>query len=287
MLLSLRVSAAVGRRLGLSIASIARHAPDGGMPPRRASKAAAAVEPKEEAHELKRRKRGGAEAASADANKRPAARAPAPTPAAPASAPPGPPSYWLVKSEPHEYSVDDLAAGKGGGRWDGVRNFAARNNLQAMRLGDQALFYHSSCAEPAVVAVARVTSREAYPDPTALEVGGRYYDAKHTAEAPRWFCVDLALSRRLRRCVTLREIKRRAAGGGGAAAAAALAGMALLTRPRLSVQPVTAAEWAVIMAMEEEGEEVGEEEEGKKEKKEKKPEKTEKKHEKKKRGGGA
>lgn len=181
----------------------------------------------------------------------------APAPAAGATAAPAtqPSSsgFWLVKSEPHEYSVDDLAANKGGGRWDGVRNYVARNNMRAMRRGDLCLFYHSSCAVPAAVAVARVTSAEAYPDPTALEKGGRYYDAKHTPESPRWFCVDLALERRLARAVTLHAIKKRAAAGG--AGGGVLAGMQLLTRPRLSVQPVTAAEWAAVMGMEGEEEE--------------------------------
>lgn len=216
------------------------------MPPRACPKAVAAAAKKrdavaapEEAAEPREKRQ-----------KRPAAAAKRPAPAAAAAAKPAAPSnYWLVKSEPSDYSVDDLAEGKGNnGQWDGVRNFVARNNMRAMAQGDLCLFYHSSCAVPACVAVARVTSREAYPDPTASLKGGKYYDPKHTAEAPRWYCVDLALERRLRRPVTLHEIKRRAAapGGGGSV----LAAMALLTRPRLSVQPVTAAEWAEVMAME-------------------------------------
>jgi predicted RNA-binding protein with PUA-like domain len=181
---------------------------------------------------------------------------------APAAAAPAPssPTYWLVKSEPDEYSVDDLDAGKGGGMWDGVRNFSARNNLRAMRRGDLCLFYHSSCAIPGVVGIAEVT-REAYPDPTAAQVGGKYYDAKHTADNPRWFCVDLRLERRLKRMVKLSEIKEAAQGAGKGGGGSVLSGMQLLTRPRLSVQGVTEEEWREVMRMEEEQE--GEEGEGK------------------------
>jgi predicted RNA-binding protein with PUA-like domain len=228
----------------------ARALADGAMPPARRPRAPKpAVEEAAAATKRQKRSSGGSDAAPAGG-----------AAAADAAAKRGIQAFWLVKSEPHEYSVDDLAADKGGGRWDGVRNYVARNNMRAMRRGDLCLFYHSSCAAPAAVAVARVTSKEAYPDPTALEKGGRYYDEKHTTEAPRWFCVDLALERRLRRAVTLRAIKRRAAAGGGGGGAV-LAGMQLLTRPRLSVQPVTAAEWAVVMAMEQEEEEAEEEEE--------------------------
>lgn len=220
------------------------------MPPRQRSKKQEGKEAAVPARESKRPKRSGADANDAKAATTPSTATTTTTPTKTS------PSYWLVKSEPDEYSVDDLAAGKGGGQWDGVRNFSARNFLRQMARGDLCLFYHSSCAVPGVVAIARVTSSEAYPDPTALDKKGKYYDEKHTLEAPRWFCVDLALERRTRRQVTLREIKERAAEKKGSV----LAGMALLTRPRLSVQPVTQAEWEEILRMEQEEGEGGEDE---------------------------
>jgi predicted RNA-binding protein with PUA-like domain len=249
------LSSSSARRCPRLSTTLAQHADaDAAMPPRqRAQKQKAEEKEKEPARESKRAKRSGADAN--DANAATTNTRPATTPSTTTTTK-NSPSYWLVKSEPDEYSVDDLAAGKGGGQWDGVRNFSARNFLRQMARGDLCLFYHSSCAVPGVVAIARVTSSEAYPDPTALDKKGKYYDAKHTLESPRWFCVDLALERRTRRQVTLREIKERAADKDKRSV---LAGMALLTRPRLSVQPVTQAEWEEILAMEEQEEGGGEE----------------------------
>lgn len=127
--------------------------------------------------------------------------------------------YWLVKSEPATYSWADLVR-DGKTDWTGVRNFAARNHLAAMRKGDRALFYHSG-AEKAVVGVAEV-SRSAFPDPTADEAG--------------WVAVELKAAGPLPRPVTLAAIK----------AEPSLAGMVLLRISRLSVQPVTAAEFAQV-----------------------------------------
>lgn len=130
---------------------------------------------------------------------------------------------WLIKSEPDVFSLDDLYArpGRRSG-WDGVRNYQARNNLKAMRVGDLALFYHSNASPSAVVGAARVT-REAYPD----------------GPDPRWVQVEVEYAGRLARPVTLAEVK----------AAPALAGMALVRYGRLSVQPVTAREWAAVVRM--------------------------------------
>ena len=119
--------------------------------------------------------------------------------------------YWLVKQEPTKYSFDQLLA-DGRTMWDGVRNFQARNNLQAMRAGDRVLFYHSVVGT-AVVGICEVV-REAYPDPTAKE--------------PGWVVVDLAPVRKLKQPVTLQQIK----------AAAALRDLPLLRQSRLSVMPL-------------------------------------------------
>ena len=130
---------------------------------------------------------------------------------------------WLLKSEPEVFSLDDLRA-KPGARagWDGVRNYAARNNLKAMRVGDLALFYHSNASPSAVVGAARVT-REAYPD----------------GPDPRWVQVEVEYAGTLARPVTLAEVK----------GSKPLAGMALVRYGRLSVQPVTPREWDAVVKM--------------------------------------
>jgi predicted RNA-binding protein with PUA-like domain len=98
-------------------------------------------------------------------------------------------SYWLMKSEPDTYSIDDLAR-DGRTHWDGVRNFKARNNMRAMKVGDEVLFYHSNASPPGVVGVARVC-REAYPDPAQFDRKSKYHDEKSTREKPRWDMVDV------------------------------------------------------------------------------------------------
>ena len=140
------------------------------------------------------------------------------------------PSYWLMKSEPDEFSIDDLAK-KGRGSWDGVRNYQARNHMCAMREGDVVLFYHSSTDPIGVVGLARV-AREAYVDPTQFDPKSEYYDPKSKKDAPRWMMVDVEIVEKLPRIVTLAEIK----------ADPELADM-LVTKKgmRLSVQPVEAA----------------------------------------------
>jgi len=152
--------------------------------------------------------------------------------------------YWLMKSEPSVFSIDDLArAPKQTTSWDGVRNYQARNLLRdEMRRGDQAFLYYSSCAVPGIVAIMQVV-KEAYPDPTAFDRRHHHYDAGSDPRKPRWFMVDVQLKRRLARTITLAELR--------AHAAKELRGMVLL-RPgnRLSVTPVEAAHWKFILSLE-------------------------------------
>lgn len=151
--------------------------------------------------------------------------------------------YWLMKSEPDVFGIDHLAsAPKRTTAWEGVRNFQARNMLRDdLGKGDLAFFYHSSCEVPGIAGIVKVV-REAYPDPTQFERDSEYYDAKSTRAAPRWFCVDVQLDRRIEPVITLPELREHASG--------ALRDMVILKRGnRLSVTPVTAAEWRFIVAM--------------------------------------
>ena len=132
-------------------------------------------------------------------------------------------AFWLMKSEADVFSWDDLVAkGAAGEPWDGVRNYQARNNMKAMALGEQAFFYHSRGKAPAVVGICEVIAR-AHPDPTT--------------DDPRWECVDVRAVSPLPRAVTLAEIK----------ADPRLAEMVLVNNSRLSVQPVTEAEWTAVL----------------------------------------
>lgn len=147
-----------------------------------------------------------------------------------------PPQYWLVKSEPDVFSFDDLlAARKKGTHWDGVRNYAARNHLRAMKTGDLVFFYHSSVVPSAIVGVAEV-AREAYPDHTALDPADPHYDPKSKRDDPTWFMVDLRAVEALARPISLDEIKK----------TKGLENMALVRLGRLSVQPVTPREWEIV-----------------------------------------
>ena len=144
--------------------------------------------------------------------------------------------YWLVKSEPEVFSFDDLLAAPDRTiHWDGVRNFAARNHLRAMKKGDRVLFYHSSTKPTAVVGVAEVV-REAYPDATALDKKDPHFDPKSDPDDPTWFMVDIRALEKFKRPVGLDEIKT----------IKELAKMALIRLGRLSVQPVTAEEFEVV-----------------------------------------
>ena len=153
---------------------------------------------------------------------------------------PGERRHWLVKSEPDVFSFDDLlAAPRKTTHWDGVRNHAARNFLKdGMRAGDRVFYYHSMADPQAIVGICEVV-REGYPDHTALDPASDYHDPAATADDPRWYMVDLRAVARLKRPVTLAEIKARPE----------LAEMALVRIGRLSVTPVTAAEWETIVAM--------------------------------------
>jgi predicted RNA-binding protein with PUA-like domain len=153
-------------------------------------------------------------------------------------------AYWLIKSEPDLFSIDDLKAqGAAGTPWDGVRNYQARNMLRdEMRIGDGILYYHSNCAEPGIVGLAEVASG-AYPDPTAFDPGSDYYDPKGDPQDPRWYLVDVRYVRHLRRPLALAELKGYADG--------ALTGLALVRRGnRLSVMSVAEEHWAFILGLE-------------------------------------
>jgi predicted RNA-binding protein with PUA-like domain len=149
-------------------------------------------------------------------------------------------TYWLMKSEPDAYSIDDLER-DGRDMWDGIRNYQARNMMRDdMRVGDEAFFYHSSCKEPGIVGIMKVAS-EPYPDPTQFDPESKYFDPKSTPEDPRWILVDVAFVRKLSRPVTLAELK----------AQDGLDGMVLLRRGnRLSIMPVEQRHWDLILGLE-------------------------------------
>jgi predicted RNA-binding protein with PUA-like domain len=150
-------------------------------------------------------------------------------------------TWWLMKSEPATFGIDDLKSRpRKTTHWDGVRNYQARNYMQSMKKGDRVLFYHSSCDVPGVVGIAGVV-KEAYPDHTAFDPDDPHYDAKSKADVPTWFMVDVKFVRKLRRTISLDELK----------AVPALAGFALVRRGnRLSVLPVSEAEAAAILSLE-------------------------------------
>eukprot|EP00193_Tetraselmis_chui_P015921 CAMPEP_0177791226 /NCGR_PEP_ID=MMETSP0491_2-20121128/23811_1 /TAXON_ID=63592 /ORGANISM="Tetraselmis chuii, Strain PLY429" /LENGTH=219 /DNA_ID=CAMNT_0019313425 /DNA_START=184 /DNA_END=844 /DNA_ORIENTATION=- len=159
--------------------------------------------------------------------------------------------YYLMKSEPDDFSVDDLAL-EGQSSWDGVnsrrrllmigvRNYQARNVMKSMSLGDKVFFYHSSCKVPGITGVAEVVN-ESYPDESAFDPNTKYHDPKSTPDTPKWFMVDIRLVRKLRRCIPLSELKQYKDGP--------LQNMVLLNRGRLSVQPVTCSQWEFIIALE-------------------------------------
>ena len=145
--------------------------------------------------------------------------------------------FWLMKSEPFVYSIDDLARdGKSG--WNGVRNYLARNFMKAMSVGDPVLFYHSS-VNPAGVAGIMEGARLAYPDPSQFDKKSEYYEPRATSDKPMWFHVDVRFVRKLPRLVTLDELKK----------AASLKSMMLFSHSRLSVQPVERAAFERIVGL--------------------------------------
>ena len=149
-------------------------------------------------------------------------------------------TYWLMKSEPDVYGIDDLERDKRE-PWDGIRNYQARNMMRDdMKIGDQVFFYHSNCKEPGIVGIAKVVS-EPYPDPTQFDKRSKYYDAKSDKDNPRWLLVDVEFVRKTKRNVTLAEIKSQKS----------LEDM-ILTRKgnRLSIMPVSKKHWNKILSLE-------------------------------------
>ena len=148
--------------------------------------------------------------------------------------------YWLMKSEPSDVSIDDLAAMPDQTvAWYGVRNYQARNFMRdQMRVGDGVFFYHSSCPEPGIAGIAEVSS-PAYPDATQFDPASKYFDPKATSQNPRWFNVDVKFIRKTR-LVSIKELRSRPE----------LANMRILqTGNRLSITPVDPAEWHFIMGI--------------------------------------
>ncbi len=149
-------------------------------------------------------------------------------------------AYWLMKSEPDAYSIDDLER-DGREPWDGIRNYQARNMMRdEMKIGDKVFFYHSNCKEPGIVGVMKVASKP-YPDPTQFDPESKYYDPKSSEDDPRWCLVDVEFVRKTKRNVTLTELK----------AHPGLDGMILTRRGnRLSVMPVEKAHWDIVLGLE-------------------------------------
>ena len=150
-----------------------------------------------------------------------------------------PTQYWLMKSEPDAFSIDDLAR-KGREAWDGVRNYQARNFMRdGMRPGDKVFFYHSSCAVPGIVGIAEVAT-DAYPDPSQFDPKSKYFDPGSSRDNPRWMLVEVQFVKKLKHTITLDELKQHAE----------LAEMPLLRKGnRLSVMPVGAEHWRHILAL--------------------------------------
>lgn len=149
--------------------------------------------------------------------------------------------YWLMKTEPTTYSIDDLAAEKSQTTcWEGVRNYQARNLLRdQINKGDRVLFYHSACKEPAVVGTA-VVSKAGYPDKFAFDKKSKYFDKKSDPQNPTWYMVDIKLDRKFDQPVTLAALREKKS----------LADMVLLQKgSRLSVQPVKKSEFDAIVKL--------------------------------------
>jgi predicted RNA-binding protein with PUA-like domain len=145
---------------------------------------------------------------------------------------------WLVKSEPGSYSIDDLAR-DGKTAWEGVRNYQARNFMRDdMRPGDPVLFYHSNTDPLGVAGLARVAS-PAYPDRAALDPASHYFDEKASEDDPRWFLVDIEFVERFPRVVTLNDLRQ----------TPGLEKMLVINKSRLSVQPVTEAEYEIVVKL--------------------------------------
>ena len=153
-------------------------------------------------------------------------------------------SYWLLKTEPTSFGVEDLElAPNKTTAWDGVRNYQARNMLRdQMKCGDQAFLYYSNCEVPGIVGIVEIVE-EGYPDATAFDRKHHHYDPQSDPDKPRWFLVDVQLKRRLKRIISLKELREHSS--------KELDGMMILrTGNRLSVTPVNAAHWKFILSLE-------------------------------------
>lgn len=149
--------------------------------------------------------------------------------------------YWLMKTEPEDFGIDDLQR-VGTEPWTGVRNYQARNFMRSMQIGDGVLFYHSSTEVPGIYGIAEVAS-QAYPDPSQFNKKSQYFDDKANHEEPRWFLVDVRYVRTLKNPITLAAIRDRSEALGE--------DFALVRRgTRLSVMPVTAAQWKTLLSLE-------------------------------------
>ncbi len=149
--------------------------------------------------------------------------------------------YWLMKSEPNAYSIDDLAAQpKQTDHWDGVRNYQARNMMRdEMKKGDLVFFYHSNCKPPGIVGIAEV-AKESYPDFTAFDPDSKYFDPKSNPDKPRWFMVDVKFKKKFKELISLEQLKT----------IPQLSSMLLLRKGnRLSITPVSKQEWETILRL--------------------------------------
>ena len=152
------------------------------------------------------------------------------------------PNYWLMKSEPDVFSIDDLKnAPRKTEPWDGIRNYQARNFMRDdMKKGDVVLFYHSNCAEPGIVGLAEIASKAAYPDPTQFDKKSKYHDPKSDPDNPRWLLVDVRYKKAFKHPVTLKAIKEHKV----------LKDMKVAQRGmRLSIQPVEIKHHKVILKL--------------------------------------
>lgn len=147
-------------------------------------------------------------------------------------------AYWLMKSEPDEFSITSLKD-LGQARWDGVRNYQARNFLRSMAVGDEFFFYHSSCPEPGIAGIGRI-SKAGYPDPTALDPQSHYFDAKASEDKNPWTAIDVEFVEAFKKVLSLGYLKQQAT----------LEQLPLVQKgSRLSVMPVTAEQWSAILAL--------------------------------------
>ena len=151
-------------------------------------------------------------------------------------------NYWLLKSEPDTFGVQHLKKSpKQRSAWDGVRNFQARNFLRQMQVGDRAFFYHSSCPEPGIAGIVKIT-RAAFPDPSQFDPKSTYHDADSDPQKPKWYAVEVELEKVLDRVIGLNELRTHADGK--------LKDMIILRRGnRLSVTPVTESQWQFITSL--------------------------------------